>query len=828
MRRILFLAGVVYFLFFININLLAENKPVNAGIYKAGQKDSLTSFLVKSRSELESNTDRALYFAQKAEHLARSLDEEDKLATALFYAGVANTFLENYTNAKDQLLNSLVLFEELKDTSYFYTCHYYLGNAFSNLSDYHAALESYFKALDYYSSTDSLKNLADVYQNIGIVYSELEDQDKAKRFYEKAITINQELKDFGAVAALYHNIGTVESKKGNDSMALVYYNNSLKTFEDINDIQGIGSTFSNIGELELRKGRVDDAKLYFDSAYVCFNEIDLKVGKVWTLFNLGVCAFYKESFKEAERLYTDCLNLSSEIQNSEGKLSSYEALYNLFEKQQDYAKALNYYKEFIALGDSIHFGETQERIAKLETKISLDSSKKEIIRINNELKRKKTQNKAFLGIFAIVLLTSVIVFYAYRQKHQAEKKLAEHKADLEKIIELRTKELEEEITGRRIAEESDKLKSAFLANMSHELRTPMNAIIAFSNFLRSPDLTSDHKQEYIDHISSAGGSLLCLIDDIIDIAKIESGQLNIFVKATDITRLHDDLFKVFSELKKKKNKDQIELKLNIDKEFHYIINTDENRLKQILSNLLDNALKYSCKGTVEFGFLPFDNEIEFYVEDTGTGIPKSRTNQIFKRFYQLNDNNNDPNTGTGLGLAICKNLVELLGGNIHVDSIYGEGSRFYFTIPVDSIKKQYIPKLKNKKELEPIDTENVSFENKTILVAEDEELNYKVLDNFLKRINANVLRAKDGAAAIEIIQKEKIDLVLMDIQMPVLDGYDATKEIKRFNNRIPVIAQTSFAMDGEKEKCIEAGCDDFITKPLDLNLLVNKIRNYIS
>ena len=458
----------------------------------------------------------------------------------------------------------------------------------------------------------------------------------------------------------------------------------------------------------------------------------------------------------------------------------------------------------------------------------IESNERIQAQLNSENKRQKTQLWAVSGLLSILILASLVIFSAFYQKRKAEKKLAEHKTNLELLVDSRTKELQKQISERKTAEESDKLKSAFLANMSHELRTPMNAIIAFSNFLREPELNDKRKNEYLDHITSAGDSLLRLIDDIIDIAKIESKQLKIFIQPTSLNRMLNELYKVFSEIRVKNKKKLIQFNLITDNKYNYIINTDTQRLKQVLSNLIENAFKYTDKGRIDFGFKLGEQSVTFFVSDTGVGIPKDKHDLIFNRFYQLSHNNNRKVGGTGLGLAICKNLIALLSGEIWLDSDTGKGSTFFIKIPVDSIKKQPNPQfveenINNRKFLQ----QGYNWNNITILVAEDEDLNYKVLNTCLTRTNAHIIRAKDGASAIEICRNQKVDLVLMDIQLPGLDGYTATQEIKKMNNRTPVIAQTSFAMTGEKEKCLQAGCDDFVSKPLNIDVLLKKIEHFI-
>jgi signal transduction histidine kinase/CheY-like chemotaxis protein len=432
---------------------------------------------------------------------------------------------------------------------------------------------------------------------------------------------------------------------------------------------------------------------------------------------------------------------------------------------------------------------------------------------------------AFLFVLIVLSIASIVIYIAYRQKKNAELETYSRKLELENILVQRTQELENQIVERKIAEESDKLKSAFLANMSHELRTPMNAIIAFSNFLRDPDLPPKKHSEYLNHITAAGDSLLHLIDDIIDIAKLEAKQLKITIGPANISRMLRELKKVFQKLKSKNNYDA-DLILSIDCTVDYIINTDILRVKQIISNLIENAFKYTPQGVIEFGVTRIPDGLLFFVRDTGIGISKEKQQRIFDRFQQIDSELNRKYGGTGLGLAISKNLTELLGGRIWLESEPEKGSTFFVHIPSPDIRTVEITsEASNASVL--IQENSYNWESKTILVAEDEELNFKVLDSCLSRTKVRVLRAEDGEQAVELCRKEKVDLVLMDIQMPVMDGYIATQIIKKMNKNMPVIAQTSFAMANEKEKCLNAGCDDYITKPLDLEKLLSTINRMI-
>lgn len=367
------------------------------------------------------------------------------------------------------------------------------------------------------------------------------------------------------------------------------------------------------------------------------------------------------------------------------------------------------------------------------------------------------------------------------------------------------------------AEESDRLKSAFLANMSHEIRTPMNAIIGFSQLLQENTIHESDRDKCLETIVSQGNHLLSLINDIIDISKIESGILNVKEIECHLPQLVNMCVESFKVM----NGKNIEYQIFPDDKFNspYIL-IDENRLTQVLNNLLSNATKFTMEGKIEVGYyISGDKYIEFTIKDTGIGIEPKLLDKIFDRFYRV-DQDERINTikGTGLGLAITKALIEKMGGRIWVSSKPGSGSDFRFTIPFKPVAQN------NKKPVESNKTESLKFDNVSIMIVEDEDTNYHLLEKILTPYNAKITRAKNGREAVDFIKKRNhTDLILMDIALPKMNGMDATKNIKSFSPDIRIIAQTACVMEGDKENCLKAGCDDFISKPIRKEELLSKI-----
>lgn len=418
----------------------------------------------------------------------------------------------------------------------------------------------------------------------------------------------------------------------------------------------------------------------------------------------------------------------------------------------------------------------------------------------------KTKFWAIVSAIVIIVLITILLVNKY----------------LKNIIKSRTKELR---IAKENAEESDRLKTNFIRNISHEIRTPMNGIIGFSEFLNNPELTDHERREYTQIIVNSGKQLMSIIEDILEISKLRAKQVKVFSEKTNLINLLDNLYAVFKTKAKDKGIQLIlENKLPADQQLIFI---DKSKLNKIISNLLDNAIKFTEQGEVKVSSHIKDTLLEIKIEDTGLGIDPKDQKEIFESFSQSQKEIAKNQGGLGLGLTIAKENTMLIGGHLSFVSKVDEGTTFVLTVPYNPIDQEDNIETSESSEIKP-----EKIEKHIILIAEDGEVNFlflKMLLNKLPNYDFVIYRAKNGKEAVDICQENKyVDLVLMDIKMPVMDGYEATSKIKELRPGLPIIAQTAYSTEEDIQKALSAGCDDFVSKPVDSKILKPMLIKYFS
>ena len=431
---------------------------------------------------------------------------------------------------------------------------------------------------------------------------------------------------------------------------------------------------------------------------------------------------------------------------------------------------------------------------------------------------------SIVGIFSLILVFFVSYYFIARYQRRRLKSLVE-----ERTMELHQKMLaqiqaqeelqmtnSELLIAKEQAESASRLKTAFINNISHEIRTPLNTILGFSQLMAEPDLNQNEREQYFSIVKTSSNRLINTMTDFMDISLIASGNLVVGKKLFSSVALLEEIYDQFRQSKYAK---KLELRLHKPAvEGKVFLNSDYELLRKVLHHLVDNAIKFTRQGTVDLGFEIKGNELEFFVKDTGLGISQEAQATIFDNFWQENLSDTRGHEGSGIGLSIVKGILQLLGGRIWLESTKGKGSSFYFTIPLDitDVETQVSTINRVNSDTRPL-----------ILIAEDETSGSLLLERILRKAGLDVLLVSNGQLAVEACrQNPVISIVLMDLKMPVMDGYEATKQIKAINPILPVIAITAYALSGDEKKSLEAGCDDYIAKPFEQETLLLKLRKF--
>ena len=837
---------------------------------KINDKNGIASCLVKLGNIywFSTNYDKSLDYYLKALTIYDNLNQKSGIANVYYHIGSLYTLLGDNKKAISFLEKSLTYYSDHNDIETLSELYFRLGLAYEDLKNYDLALNFYdmaksiydslhierksayidrSKAKIYYAQGNTVQAIGltkkalstferfdftwgriEAYNDLGKYYIHEEEFEKANNYLNQSLKLARKLNSWELLKVTYLEISHLYDALGNFKKSLAYY----KLYQVVNDSVLNREKNTRFAELQAKyEANKKEKEILQKNVEITKNvELIRRQRTHLYLFGAGIILILILSFalysqyrlleikgKKIERINTE-LDLRIKERTSALRLTQFS-----IEQASDPIFWIDRVGRFVYVNNSacntLYFSKEEllrRRITDIIPKFAhsdwndfWEISKKEGSLVVETTFRSKTQIK-----FPVEMILNFVNHEGKEYCFAFVRDISDRKLKEENLQKAKEK-----------AEESDKLKSAFLANMSHEIRTPMNAIIGFSDMLVQDDFSTEEKQEFAGIVRSSGDTLLKLIDDIINISLIEAGQLKINSSKYNLNSLLKEVHLSFQSEKARLNKNDIEIKLaqaNFDD--HIFIETDKVRFQQILTNLVGNALKFTDSGNIEIGYhIENKTNLTIFVKDTGIGIPKEKISVIFERFNKLNDDKK-LYAGTGLGLTISKRLAEQMGGELTVDSEIGKGSIFKLTIAyiLDIPSKKV--NLKNEK----LTSKSFKWNHKSILIVEDIESNYQLLETALKKTGIKIHWAKNGTDALKYCMNSNPDAILMDIQLPGKNGYEVTREILNSYPKIPIIAQTAYAFNDEKEKILEAGCVDYITKPINTDLLYEKIHKYIS
>lgn len=687
-----------------------------------------------------------------------------------------------------------------------------IGQIYAGKGDLALGLEHLNRAKKIFEEIDSLYSLARVRSIISSIYIQQGYQDEALLLLLENGAYFEKTRNKIGLAGVLANIGTIYSDQGDNQKALENFGKAMKSFEEMGNLQYVAGLSQNIGRIYQLEGNFERSLEYFNKGLKLSKEIKDKKSVASAKAAIGAIFATQGSYSEAISYGTEALTIYQETGDIYGIRNSSGNLVNSYKASGNYKKAFEMNKLHFEMRDSLNSKENQKALIELQVQADYDKQKalddleneKEIA---VEATKTKSQRKISIAIGIVLLLISLLAFVIFNRLKVTRQQKS--------IIEEQKKKVEQ----------SEKYKEQFLANMSHEIRTPMHAISGMTKILKR-NAHPPTQDAYLNAMHTSSDNLVVILNDVLDLSKIEAGKLEIESIPMNPRSVIENVLQI---LKFKAEEKGLKLSYKATNNVPALVMGDPTRLNQILINLVGNAIKFTEKGTVDISLQVENEQLQFQIKDTGMGIPKNKQEHIFGAFEQAKNSTTRMYGGTGLGLSISKQLVELQKGNIWLESKEGEGSSFYVALPLHVAEEDAIgTDLISEEKLKAMTS---SLEGIRVLIAEDNPFNQMIAqDDLSYYINGIYIKTvENGAMAVEQFNTTPYDLILMDVQMPEMNGFEATKKIREIEKQegrtatIPIIAMTASLLKTEIDNCLKAGMNNYIPKPYKLEELIGPI-----
>lgn len=805
MRALSFSLCAVLFAF--GLNAQQKNDTLSAEPNNSVERLIFLDSIIESKIYLAPK--EAVRFAYEASTIAKDMAQSEIVAKTYRVIGDNYMILGIYDRALTMYAKGIKICQDNAFNAIQAETHISVGELYTEQMILPLAMENFNRARDYFKLENSLSGEARALQGIGRVYLLLNEYEEALASFRHSLSKAEKAGDLRQVAISFGLMGEAHDLNGGIDEAFRFYRESKDLLDGTDNKDILGSTFWKIGELHVKNEDFQSALENYIKSLWIFKSLNDKYRESQTYLHLAKLYLKEKDYRQVENLAAQSLRISSKngflIQLKE----AYKLMADASMELEDYETALMNYQKYSMMKDSIFNANLANVITDIEVRNEADKKNRAIDELEKsqleqrvELAEKNAQRNILMIVLAFAIALAAVLFYLYTTKNRANKLILESK---------------------RQAEDATKAKANFLSTMSHEIRTPMNAIIGMTHLLTKENLKEEQKDK-VEIINFSANNLLNLINDILDFSKIESGKIEFEELVFKPAELINNLYKTFEE---RTIENGLDFNFRIGSNVPETVKGDPSRLSQILINLIGNAIKFTDKGGVEIKVEEKQRQgivstLIFKVIDTGIGISEEKQAKIFESFSQADSQISRKYGGTGLGLAITKSLVELQDGKIRLISQPGLGSEFIVELKFELALE---PQTSNDDEKE---VDENKLRGKRVLIVEDDIINQKVAQNILSKWDVEIEVAENGKVALEKLQKEDFDIILMDLHMPEMNGYEATQAIRALNgdsgkDKTPIIALTADAFTDVRDRIMEFKMNDYVSKPFVPDELKKKI-----